>query len=240
MCTPAAPSRGEGPMRIRADEDLRAMVTRERRLDRAERLIRRALMTIGEELRESRIRAGLSQREVGRLVGLSHSHISRIESGLVRTARYDTLVRIGAVLGLDIPLRAYPNGDPVRDAAQLALIGRFRAVLPASVRWRAEVALGIPGDLRAWDGVISGPGWSMPVEAETRIRDVQALLRKLALKQRDAGADQILLLLADTRHNRSVLRLYADEFAAFPADRRAARAALASGRSPGTSCLLLA
>jgi len=204
-------------------------------------MVRRALISIGDELRGARVQAGLSQREVGRLVGLSHSHISRIERGLVGSVRYDTLARIAAILGLDVPLRAYPNGDPVRDAAQLKLIGRLRANLPAGVRWHGEVPLGIPGDRRAWDGVIIGRGWSVPVEAETRIRDVQALLRRLALKQRDGGAEHVLLLVADTRHNRSVRRLHAPDFAtAFPADRRAVRAALAAGRSPGASSLVLA
>jgi transcriptional regulator with XRE-family HTH domain len=153
------------------------MSTRERRIDRGRRLSRRSLLTIGEEFREARIQAALTQRELGATVGISASEISRIERGQSPHVAYETLVAIGAALGLDLPLRAYPNGDAVRDAAQLALLARFRAMLPAGLRHRTEVPLGIPGDGRAWDDVVDGPGWSLPVEAETRLRDVQALHR---------------------------------------------------------------
>lgn len=176
------------------------MSTRERRLDRGRRHSRRSLSAIGEELRETRIQAALTQRELSAAVGISSSEISRIERGESHHVAYETLVAIGAALGLDVPLRVYPNGDAVRDAAQLALLARFRMLMPADLRHRTEVPLGIPGDRRAWDDVIDGPGWSLPVEAETRLRDVQALHRKIALKCRDAGVDRVLLLVADTRH----------------------------------------
>ena len=215
------------------------MATRERRLDRAARLVRRALAMIGEEFREVRIQAGLSQRELGARVGLSHAEIGRIERGLAPHVAYQTLVNIAAVLGLDLPLRAYPNGDPVRDAPQLKVLARFRTLLPATLRHRTEVPLGIPGDLRAWDEVIDGPGWSLPVEAEARIRDTQALRRKLALKCRDAGVDRMLLVVADTRHNRHVLRLAAADFAeAFPVRGRDAVAALRRGERPSGSAIV--
>jgi transcriptional regulator with XRE-family HTH domain len=216
------------------------MSTRERRLDRGRRLSRHSLLVIGEELREARIQAALTQRELASTVGVSASEISRIERGQSPHVAYETLVAIGAALGLDIPLRAYPNGDAVRDAAQLALLADFRATLPSSLRHRTEVPLGIPGDRRAWDIVIDGPGWSLPVEAETRLRDVQALHRKIALKRRDAGADRVLLLVADTRHNRHVLRLAADEFAgAFPLRGRAALKSLRAGELPAASSVVL-
>jgi hypothetical protein len=147
---------------------------------------------------------------------------------------------MAAMLGLDIPLRAYPNGDAVRDAAQLALLARFRAQLPANVRHRTEVPLGIGGDRRAWDEVVQAVDWSLAVEAETRIRDVQALNRRIALKCRDGGVDRVLLLVADTRHNRHVLRLAADEFAAaFPIRGRDALEALLAGRRPAGSSVVL-
>jgi transcriptional regulator with XRE-family HTH domain len=197
-------------------------------------------MAIGEELREARIQAALSQRELAATVGISASEISRIERGQSPHVAYETLVAIGAALGLDLPLRAYPNGDAVRDAASLALLARFRALLPAGLRHRTEVPLGIPGDRRAWDDVVDGPGWSLPVEAETRLRDVQALHRKLSLKCRDGKVDRMLLLVADTRHNRHVLRLAAAEFdAAFPVRGRDALAALRAGRCPDGSAVVL-
>jgi transcriptional regulator with XRE-family HTH domain len=194
------------------------------------RLARRALAATGEELHEARLRAGLTQQTVAAAVGISHAEVSRIERGLARRVPYETLAVIAAVLGLDIPLRTFPAGEPIRDAAQLGLLGRFRVRLPASVRWRTEVPLRIAGDLRAWDAVIEGRGWRVPVEAETRIRDVQALLRRIALKQRDDGSEVVILLVADTRHNRHVLRLAGpDLVAAFPTPGRAALASLSNG-----------
>lgn len=204
-------------------------------------MARRMLLAIGEELREARIQAALTQRALGVSVGISAAEISRIERGQSPHVAYETLACLAAALGLDLPLRAFPNGDPVRDAAQLALIRRLRELSPPGVRQRTEVPLGIPGDRRAWDMVIDGPGWSIPVEAETRLRDVQALLRRTALKARDGGADRLILLVADTRHNRHVLRLAAAEFAgAFPVRGREALVALRTGICPtGSSVVIL-
>jgi transcriptional regulator with XRE-family HTH domain len=198
------------------------------------------MRAIGEELRETRLQASLTQRELGAVVGISGSEISRIERGESPHVAFEKLSRLGAALGLDIVLRAYPNGDAVRDAAQLALLARFRAALPAGLRHRAEVPLGIPGDRRAWDEVVDARGWWLPVEAESRLRDVQALLRRLALKCRDAGVDCVLLLVADTRHNRHVLRMYEAEFAAaFSVPGKVALAALRAGVRPEGSTVVM-
>jgi transcriptional regulator with XRE-family HTH domain len=216
------------------------MPIRDGRLDRAKRAARRALIAIGEDLREARIAAGLTQRQVGAAVGLSHSAISRIELGKSPNVGYETLVLVAAAVGLDLPLRSFPSGDPIRDAAQSGLLAGFRALLPAFVRWRAEVPLDIPGDRRAWDGLLIGDGWELAVEAETRLRDVQALMRKLNLKARDGHRDRILLVIADTRHNRRVVRLAADDLASlFPVRGRRALADLVAGRPPAASALLL-
>ena len=151
------------------------------------------------------------------------------------------LALIASVVGLDLPLRTYPAGEPIRDAAQLALLARLRALLPPELRWRTEVPLAIEGDRRAWDAVIEGRGWRLPVDAESRLRDVQAFSRRLALKQRDDRSACVVLLVADTRHNRHVLRLAGPDLAAaFPTPGRAALAALSIGeRPPGSAIVLL-
>jgi transcriptional regulator with XRE-family HTH domain len=216
------------------------MTTRERRIDRGRRLARHALATIGEEFREARLAAGLTQRQVAELVGISHTELSRIERGLAVWVPYETLMIIAAVLGLDLPLRAFPAGGPVRDRAQLELLAKLRATLPAGLAWRTEVPLRIERDLRAWDAVVGGPGWNLPVDAETRLRDVQALARREALKRRDDGTETMLLLVADTRNNRQVLRLAKPDLVAeFPLPGRAALAALSSGQLPGGSAILV-
>ena len=216
------------------------MVTRERRVDVGRRLARRALARVGDELREARLAAGLTQRQIGDAAGISHGHVSRIELGRARHVPFETLAVMAAVLGLDLTLRTFASGDPIRDVAQVALLARLRVLLPSHLTWRSEVPLGIPGDRRAWDGEIGGFGWRLPVDAETRLRDVQALARRAALKRRDDGNPTVLLLVADTRHNRRVLRLAADDLAAaFPEPGPAALAAIRAGVPPDRSAIVL-
>jgi len=216
------------------------MATKERRTDRGRRLARLALATIGEEFREARLAAGLTQRQVADAVGISHTELSRIERGLAVWVAYETLVTIASILGLDLPLRAFPAGGPVRDRAQLNLLAKFRATLPAGLTWRTEVPLRIERDLRAWDAVVGGPGWNLPVDAETRLRDVQLLARREALKLRDDGTETMVLLVADTRNNRQVLRLAKpDLIADFPLPGRAALSMLASGQRPTGSAIVV-
>jgi transcriptional regulator with XRE-family HTH domain len=216
------------------------MTTRDRRLDRAHRNVRRGLIAMGDELRNARISAGLTQQTLGAAVGVSHSTISRIEAGRAGRVSYAQLVAVAAVLGLDLPLRAYPAGDPIRDVAQLELLERLRRRLAPACRWRTEVPLDLQGDLRAWDAVIGIGGKHLAVEAETRLRDVQAVTRRIALKARDGRIDVVLLLVADTRNNRYVLRLARPELAEmFPVRGASALRDLASGRPIAASAIVM-
>jgi transcriptional regulator with XRE-family HTH domain len=216
------------------------VVTRERRIDRARRQAQRTRVAVGDEFREARLQAGLTQRQVGVAVGLSASELSRIELGQAPHVSYETLVLVAAAVGLDVPLRTFPAGEPVRDIAQLALLAKLRVLLPNGLRWRTEVPLRIPGDRRAWDAVVDGPGWRLPVEAESRLRDVQACSRRLMLKRRDDQCDVVLLLVADTRHNRHVLRLARPDLAAeFPVAGKTALDAVIKGELPSGSGIVL-
>ena len=94
---------------------------------------------LATELREARLAAGISQDHVGRVAGLNQSMISRVERGRVASAGVDVLARHCAALGLRLSLRVYPDGDAVRDAAQLRLLGRLRAEVHGSYGWRTEV-----------------------------------------------------------------------------------------------------
>jgi transcriptional regulator with XRE-family HTH domain len=183
---------------------------------------------------------GLGLHDVGRAVGLSATHVSRIERG--RTPRVPLLVlaRLLAVVGLELSGRAYPAGQPVRDAAHAALLDRFGRALHRSLALTTEVPLPRAGNLRAWDGLVRGAGWALPVEAETRPRDRQALERRIGLKLRDAELDSVVLLLADTRFNRALIR--ADEAtwrACYPVPGRRALELLGAGVHPGGSSVVL-
>ena len=74
------------------------------------------------------------------------------------------------------------------------------------------------------------------VIAETRIRDLQALLRREHQKQADSGVDMLLLLAADTRHNREALsEANASLRSGFPLGTRAVLMALSHGEAPDAS-----
>lgn len=97
-----------------------------------------------------------------------------------------------------------------------------------------------PPDLRAWDAVIAAANWRKPVEAETRLGDFQALERRVTLKQRDGHMEHVLLLVADTRHNRIALRSVAPSLdAQFPVPGRRALELLSAGIDPGGSAIVL-
>ena len=49
------------------------------------------------------------------------------------------LVRWGAAVGRDIPLRAYTGDDPLRDIGQLRLLARLRVLIGDRWSWRPEV-----------------------------------------------------------------------------------------------------
>ena len=137
-------------------------------------------------------------------------------------------------MGLDLSIRAYPGGRPLRDAAHAALLERLHRRVHRSLGWATEVPLPITGDLRAWDALIRGEDWRCGVEAETRPRDLQALERRLTLKLRDGGVDWLVLLLLDSRHNRALVREHGEQLAtAVPAPRSAGARAARGGRGAG-------
>ncbi len=132
------------------------------------------------------------------------------------------------------------TGIRVRDRAQLALLERFRARLPPTAIWSTEVPLPIPGDRRAWDACIAVGGRRAGCEAETRLTDVQALERRLALKVRDGEVDLLLLIVSDTAANRQMLALHRGALRTLlPLDGRDVLQSLGSGRLPEASGLLV-
>ena len=101
--------------------------------------------------------------------------------------------------------------------------------------------LPIPGDQRAWDATTELWRLRVGIEAETGPSDLQALERRLALKVRDGGVDRLILVLADTRANRKLIR---DAGAAlrslFPVQGAPALVAIRSKGDPGCHLLVLA
>lgn len=177
---------------------------------------------------------------MARAVGISDAQYSRIERGRAGGLSIQQASQLLATVGLELSVRAYPSGEPLRDVAHAALLSRFRSVLHRSLRFRTEVPFPSPADRRAWDGVVSGGSWTVGIEAETRPRDRQALERRLALKVRDGGADHLVLLLLNSQYNRDFVRAHHDVLIErFPLTGRRAVELLAAGVDPGASSVVL-
>ena len=224
--------------------DWPAMGTRERPADRGRRRAVEAIRRLGRDHFDARTSAGLSLRACAAATGTSYSQLRRFERGDIECLSLAHAGAWCASVGLDLVIRAYPSGDPIRDRAQLGLLERLRLRLHASLRWQAEVPLPSHGDLRAWDAVIRGHEprpWRARVEAETRIADGQALERRLALKIRDDPDGHVILLIADTRTNRRARAALAEGMRErFPVQPRELLAALSAGRElPGSGILIM-
>jgi hypothetical protein len=99
-----------------------------------------------------------------------------------------------------------------------------------------EVPLPLPGDQRAIDAMVRLGGRRVGFELETRLVDAQALVRRIALKQRDAGISSMVLVLADTRPNRAALAAAQETLRpTFPLPRREVIASLRAGRAPNAN-----
>jgi transcriptional regulator with XRE-family HTH domain len=206
--------------------------TRERPVDRADAEARRLVRVAGSEIRAARRAAGLGLRAAGAAAGISHSCFGRIERGQTPTVSIDRLCRAASAVGLQLSLRMYPGGDAVRDSAHARLLGALRNRLPPSAAWATEVPLPIPGDLRALDARVSLDR-AVGIEAETHLTDLQALQRRLALKKRDSHLERLVLLVADTKHNREVLATHREALrTAFPLDTRGMLVYLGRGMAP--------
>lgn len=207
-------------------------------VDAATERARLAILAVGRELRAARTTRGLSQASVARGAQISQSQLSEIERGLHRLVSVVTLFRVAGAVGLDLGLRAFPGGQPVRDRAHVTLIERFKVAVGPGWRWSSEVPLPIAGDRRAWDRVMRGFGLVIGVEGETRPTDMQELGRRLALKKRDGGVDRLILVMPNSAWCRQVIAMN-DLGGAFPVPGKTALAALREGRDPGGDAIVL-
>ncbi len=201
----------------------------------------RVMTDLCRELRTARTSAGLSQAVVARAAGISRSHVSRVERGLVRRLSILEIGRLLAIVGLELSARAFPSGDPIRDKAHIELLDRLVQVSSPDIKWRFEVPLEIPGDRRAWDAVGLGRTCRFGAEAETAPNDVQALQRKVALKKRDdSRVQRVIVVLANTRQNRAFLGQHRATLETnFPVAPKAMLAAISGGSDPGGDGILL-
>jgi len=189
-------------------------------------------LELGGGIRQARRAAGLTQTVVARRGKLSQATVSRIERGAT-AASVDDLAALASVVGLDLVVKLYPGGSPVRDAAHVRIMSRLKALLPAAMRLAAEVPIPIPGDQRAVDAMVVDPPLRVGFELESRLLVAQGLARRVALKQRDARLARMVLVVPDTPANRAAAASgQATLDAGFPVGHRATLAALRAGELP--------
>jgi transcriptional regulator with XRE-family HTH domain len=216
------------------------MATKERLFDRGTEHGRALRTRTGRELRDARIGLGLSLAEVGRATRLSEGQVSRIERGLVVRVALEDLARLHVVVALELSMRSYPSGQPIRDAAHVQLLSECQGRLHRSLAWAVEVPLPIRGDPRAWDGLIRGPEFRYGVEAETAPRDAQALVRRILAKERDSAVDGVILLVRATLQTRRFLAEAGDWLvSSFPVEGSRALELLAAGVAPGGNSVVV-
>jgi transcriptional regulator with XRE-family HTH domain len=209
-------------------------------LQEADALARRIRFEMGREVRGSRLDAGFSLRTSAARVQMSHAQLGRIERGQLQDLTIGQLSRACAAVGLRLHVRAIPGTGMAMDAGQLALLGRLRQQLPVGVEVRTEVVLPLPGDRRAWDAVLGLDPEDTALEAEARLRDIQVVDRRCALKLRDSGFRRMVLLVADTLHNRRMLELHREDLRpSFPLDSRPVMKSLREGRTPEASGIVV-
>lgn len=216
------------------------MPTKERLIDLGTRRGDRLLREFGANARAARHAAGLSQAKVAAALGLSRAQVSRYERGEPPLVDLRQAARLMQVLGHDLAINSYPSGGPLRDAAHLALVRKFLALLNPRLVRRLEAPIPVPRDQRAWDVLLDFGTARVGVAAETRLRDWQALLRREQLKARDGRVDRLILVASDTHGNRRAIREAGEALrSALPLDGRSLRRALREGRDPGAGGVLL-
>ncbi|MDL2335784.1 MAG: helix-turn-helix domain-containing protein [Chloroflexota bacterium] len=192
------------------------------------------------ELRQERQTANVSQRSVAKALEWQQSELNRLERFAIPNVALVRLVEIASVLGLEVSVRLHRIGDPIRDSASQALIARFLASVAAPYRVIREALLPTAGQ-RSWDVLLRIGAQLIGVEAVTRIRDIQALVRHIRLRERDGGVDHVLLVLSDSVHNRALVGQLIEALGPrFATPRRDVIEALKAGRPvPGSAVLLM-
>ncbi|MEP7082702.1 MAG: hypothetical protein ABI841_06965 [Chloroflexota bacterium] len=134
----------------------------------------------------------------------------------------------------------FPIGGAVRDEAQLRYIERLLERVSDVFSREMEAVVPLPGDLRAVDVLLRGPGCVIAVEVITRLVDVQAQIRVAKLKARDIAATRLLIAIAGTHGNRRALDAARPALiGAWDVDARRVLSALGAGRSPDRDAIIL-
>ena len=233
---PAVRSKGRGSRVVQALH----MSGHERRIQRAAQQSVGTLRGLGREIRLARLNHDLSQATAARAAGLGAGELGpdRARGGGQPSGR-----RPGASTGGRRPRPAPARLPGGRRAPRRGACPAARTPPSPTGRW-SHVGNGGPA---APSRETNAPGRGHPRGhhpdrdrgGDTSPRRAR-LQRRLGAKQRDGGVDHVILLLADTRHNRTFLRSVGEGFhAAFPVDGRAALRHLEEPTDPGGNAIIL-
>lgn len=210
-----------------------------------DRQLRRTCIRFGEEFREIRLRAGVSQAAVARAVGVARSVICRIEQG-DPDASPRIRARAAAALGADLRISIYAEAAPlIHDAAHARIVEAVLAL--RHPRWQATVESPVPGPGRRSSDIRLDHALDIVLlEAESRVRALEAIIREGAEKRAAVAAVaavaatnspdrrvHVVLVLPPTRHHKALVAAHPGIVAtAFPASSDALRSALADPWAP--------
>ena len=184
------------------------MASKETRRQRGRRNGLELVARVLGELRNQRTTFDVSMDALASQLGCSKSTVSRRLAGQDATTVVG-LSELASALGMEVSVGLHPVGDPIRDAGQRGTGKRFDAILAPAWAVTDEVPFPMAGDQRAWDKFLrlreSIPPYLVGVDIEARIRDIQALVRRTRLRERDGGVDAILIVLSDSATNRRLV-----------------------------------
>jgi transcriptional regulator with XRE-family HTH domain len=194
----------------------------------------------GRIFREVRIKRGWRQIDVAVAAKTTQSVISDLERGRLEQVSLTTLRRIGRALDIRVGVQAWWRGgevDRLLDRGHASLVEHVVRRLTA-LGWEPSVEFGFNhfGDRGSVDVVAwhAADRILLVIEVKTRIGDVQELLATFGRKVRivpvaveqqrgwKPGSVARMLVLPDSRSNRSVVDAHAASFDAVWPDRTAA------------------
>src|SRR5215210_165450 len=224
------------------------MTVRREAMNAGDRELRWTARRFGDDFRELRLRAGVSQAAVADAIGVHRAVVSRIERGEGDVAA-SIRARACACLGADFRMQLYAErGSMLFDAAHARIVERLLQLRHRSWRATTEAAVGGPGR-RSVDVRLERSRDIVLVEVETRLRRLEEIIRELAGKRQSTEAHagsrrvHVVLVLPPTRNHRAVAREHRHVIdAAFPVESGVLRAALESrsGEWPGDGIIWIA
>jgi transcriptional regulator with XRE-family HTH domain len=145
---------------------------------KADRRLREMLGALARDLLVFREDAGISQRRLSRLSGISQGHVSRIEAG-ASAASLETYNRLAVALGADLSVRLYPGTGPsLRDRHQIRIADHLLASLGSG--WTAHPEVPVWRPVRGWIDLVLvdlAAGAIVAVEIESGIRRLEQQVR---------------------------------------------------------------